>query len=235
MLNIIGINLQWHGQECSLSIEGVGMKLRLGSALIVAIVFAQQLVSLPLCKETDDFHVYCLPADQTAAGEMAAQAELYYDQLAGEFSHDHSQKIELHVYPDFETLHEAMNWPTAPDWIISRGKKPHAINSVSAMNPGPLYSSARIYSSIKNSLAGLFVSDKYHDKEIPRWLSHGVSLYRTNRYPTASKWLAIRLDHMSCMQECEHIDKTAVNYDAFRIGVSKDAFTEQWLAYLQEV
>lgn len=197
----------------------------------LAILFAQHAFALPRYKETDHFILNCLETDQAATDELALQAENFYDQLTHDLNHNYSQKIEINIYPDVKSFHEATNQPTAPDWIIGKSEG-NIIYSVSPLNPGPDHSADSIACSIKTSMTVSFIREKYNNHQsIPRWLHQGVGLYKAHYYPQASKIMAKQLDQLPTIEDLEKVAKNdSIGFDklhGFGVSYSLIEFIDQ--------
>jgi RNA polymerase sigma-70 factor, ECF subfamily len=138
---------------------------------------------LPLYKKTDNFKIFCFPAEQKAADELTDQLETFLQQMLDYLQHslDH-QSITLIIYPDLNTLHDAINATDKPSWVIGKVKD-YTIYTVTPYNPGPIHSYNSVMRGKDVSLATLLIMSKYsHHEAIPRWLHQGLALYRAHYF-----------------------------------------------------
>jgi RNA polymerase sigma-70 factor, ECF subfamily len=198
--------------------------------LLASSLMAPILEALPLFKETEHFMLFCMPPDHSVAETMLNEAENFYMHLAKDFKGEFSTKIIMNIYPDLLTFHQAIGWPTAPDWVI--GDDHHnIINNVSPNNPGPVHTYQSVMKSNKVGLVTVFVSDKFPTNFIPRWLHQGVALYKAQFLSDGvNKRLRQNISALPTFEELESIEEDDIRFEqikGFAISYSVVQFIEQ--------
>jgi len=207
------------------------MNMIMLSVLAVGYLVAQP-EELMLYKETDHFKIFCTPIDNIASDEMLTQEELFFNQLVSEFNHTCSKQVQLHIYPDLISFHQAINWPDAPDWVIGHGT--HKRKTVSPRNPGPFHSFNKVMRANKSALTMLFIQDKYKNKKnIPYWFEQGVGLFKADFYANEklSDLLPSDISLLPSLEQLEAVEKYNTKafdkLNGFRVSFSIIQFIDQ--------
>jgi RNA polymerase sigma-70 factor, ECF subfamily len=200
--------------------------------LLTSSLMVHTLGALPLFKETEHFILFCTPTDQAVAEKIVNNAEMIYGQLAVDFKSECTSKINLEVYPDLESLHQALKWPDAPDWIACNYNI-DIIRMVSPNNPGPAQTYDNVMRSNQSGVVATFIYNIYpHHSLIPRWLHQGVALYKMNRYSDKHlKKLKENISSLTTFEYLEAIDKeddiTFLQANGFLVSYAMVQFIEQ--------
>lgn len=138
-----------------------------------------------------------------------------------DFKYSPTKKITFEIYPNLESFHHAINWPTAPDWLIGQTSI-DTIQRVSPHNPGPYHT----YESVMTFITSMY---NHHDS-IPRWLHQGVALYKAEFFSkNVSEKFALHISSPT-LQQLEAIakdDTTAFDeLDGFRVSYSLVQFID---------
>ncbi|MBY0353224.1 hypothetical protein K2W90_02560 [Candidatus Babeliales bacterium] len=133
-----------------------------------------------LYKKTDHFEILCAPQDQTIAEEILVQNEAFFARLSQDFNHTPSTPFIVTIHPTLVSLHEALGWPDAPNWVIARTKE-GTDTRVCPNAPDTTFTRERLMHSYKMGLTTLFLYSKFSTAtELPRWLQQGIALYKAN-------------------------------------------------------
>lgn len=133
--------------------------------------------TVPFYKQSDRFVINCQPIDQTVGDEILAQSETDYDTLSNLFEYNPTKQFIINIYPDLQSLHKAINFPDAPDWVMGKTEN-NTQWRVTPRNPGPVHTAESAKTGAKAGLIASFIYEKYPNKIIPRWLHQGIALYK---------------------------------------------------------
>ncbi len=208
------------------------MKFIMSLVLSTGCLVAQQTIELSFYKETDHFKVFCTPDDYSIANDMIKENEAFFVQLSHDFGHQYSSaKIPLNIYPDLKSVHQAINWPDAPDWLTGNHNN-RTVNTVSPNNPGPEHTYHSVMKAQKSAVAIAFIDDKYNNqKHIPRWLLQGTALYKTNSFSNNQTRLLLQeissLPTLGQLERIEEDDKAFRLLKGFTVSFSMVQFIDQ--------
>ncbi|MBX9831279.1 hypothetical protein K2X40_04950 [Candidatus Babeliales bacterium] len=130
-------------------------------------------------KKTSNFEIFCIPADQATAEEILTQNEAFFTQLSQDFKHTPSAPFIINIYPNLPSLHAALGWLVAPNWVIARTKEGTDTRICPNTPNSPYHPRERLMQSYKMGLTTLFLYSKFSTAtELPRWLMQGIALYK---------------------------------------------------------
>ncbi|MFA6263730.1 MAG: CatB-related O-acetyltransferase [Candidatus Babeliales bacterium] len=139
-----------------------------------------QQPNLPFTSETEHFKLYCVPDDKLACQKLLDVAEKNFKQCSIDFNHRYSFKINLYVFPCLKDLHIAVGLPDAEDRVVNiYVPEEHAFFTVNPDRHGSFHSTASILNLNMHGLTNLFIQDKYAQKKIAFWFSHGIGLWKS--------------------------------------------------------
>lgn len=138
---------------------------------------------LSLRKSSEHFDFYCAAQDESTLNDLSNQLESNYSRIVSSLEATITQKINIEVYKDLKSYHNACGWPDAPDWAVGNAQGKTTILMVSPLNPGPVHT----YSSLMEIITHEFVHTTVAWKQttnVPNWLNEGTAVFYANQIPT---------------------------------------------------
>ncbi|HEY2810428.1 MAG TPA: hypothetical protein VGJ00_03455 [Rhabdochlamydiaceae bacterium] len=164
------------------------------TALFYALFFCVAFSALgTVVCNTEHLEITCTEEDLPACRFLLVESEKMYERLAREFDHQFKEKIQIHLYPNLISLHQAINQQKAPDWLICTHGSP--IHIVSPYNPGPYHSCQTATKALLKAVIERFIYDKFPQCRAPWWLIAGITAKKTQwpySHPRASSFPGIR-------------------------------------------
>lgn len=213
-------------------------------------------LDLPQSTNSEHFEIFCSEKDKEEIVTLLQSCETLYSKLSEEFHSQFSSKIQIRLFPDIVTFHEAIDSEDAPDWWIIQYGNP--IQMVSPLNPGSYHSAENVRKALLKAVVQTFIYHKFPQCNAPWWLIAGVTAKRvdwpyqrvTSFFPEVNElenstyglpgmgWCAVSLT--SYIEEnygWEALLELLEDYSSFEqvLGLSKEALVNQWHAFLQNI
>lgn len=185
------------------------LKSKLAVPLILTLVFClffsatqsagQNTDSLRLAKESRHFKFYSTTDDIAALDSLADRLEGNYSRITNRLGIKIDKKINVKVFPDVKAFHAAINYPSAPDWVVGT-LSADELWMVSPLNPGSKHTFESLMQVIVHEFTHLAVYFALGEKpaaEIPQWLNEGYAQYEAGQInePTrrsVKSWLSTK-------------------------------------------
>jgi len=131
--------------------------------------------------KTQRFIFYSKDEDMICVEELSKELEKSYETITNNLGVDINESIDVRIYPDIKSLHEAMGLTDANDSVVGSGWGKE-IKVVSPLNPGTVHN----YNSVKQVLIHEFVhivisNINNNIDEIPLWLNEGIATYEAKQ------------------------------------------------------
>jgi len=159
----------------------------LSTAVLVCLTVSQSAGqntdSLILAKGSRHFSFYSTPGDIKVLDSLAVILENNYSRITNHLGIQIEKKINVKVFPDVRSLHVAINYPDAPDWVVGSCNG-EDLMMVSPLNPGSVHTYASLMQVIVHEFVHIAVSYARGDKGwtvLPRWLSEGYAQYEAGQ------------------------------------------------------
>jgi hypothetical protein len=145
---------------------------------------------LDLTRETTHFLIYYGAADASCIDAVANHLEGNHQRICADLRYALDFKVVLEIYPDVTALHQAMNSPNAPDWVLGVTNLSGEIKMISPLNPGPNHTFQSILLCMDHEFTHAVVLRGLGATRLPTWLSEGTASYEARLINEAS-WAAI--------------------------------------------
>jgi RNA polymerase sigma-70 factor (ECF subfamily) len=101
-----------------------------------------------------------------------------------------NSKIDVFIYPDVQSFHNAINVPDAPDWVVGAANKNELI-MVSPLNPGSAHTYESLIKAIVHEFTHTVVLNfrKNGLVGLPNWLNEGYPYYEANQLSESQRKL----------------------------------------------
>ena len=167
----------------------LALALVLTSAITPA--FAATTAALKQQRETEHFVFYCMDQDVKALDDLAEALEGCYERTTIDLGKTPSGKVKVNIYPDIQSLHNAMGRPNAPDWSVGEAKN-GALYMTSPLNPGPAHDYDGMLQIAVHEFVHIIIN---LFGNVPSYLHEGVACYEAgqNRYETLSSFIASQM------------------------------------------
>lgn len=138
--------------------------------------------SLNLELTSENFNYYSKKEDSKVLKELSTILESNYLRITKNMSTSFNSKIDVLIYPDLKTFHNAINYPDAPDWVVGAASK-NELKMVSPLNPGSEHSYESLMKAIVHELAHTVVLNfrKQGLVGLPNWLNEGYAYYEAGQ------------------------------------------------------
>ena len=130
-----------------------------------------------LLRANNRFHVYGWITEAAAADTVIEVLSGNYDRIADSLNGQLTQYVTVDIYHDLATYHNAMGWPTAPDWVVGNSVNETNIQMVSPYNPGPVHTFSGVIGIIAHELIHCFVHKIANGLYVSIWLNEGTATY----------------------------------------------------------
>jgi hypothetical protein len=114
---------------------------------------------------SEHIEITCSEKDVQVCDDLLKLSEKMCERLSEEFQHQLGHKIQVFLYPDIHSFHEAIHQKDAPDWVICTLKPP--IQMVSPLSPGAYHSSENVKKALLKGIAQAFIYDKFKNCKAP--------------------------------------------------------------------
>jgi RNA polymerase sigma-70 factor (ECF subfamily) len=146
--------------------------------------------ALDRTRETAHFLIYYGSADASCIDAVAAHLESNQPRICSDLRYTLDFRVVLRIYPDVTTLHQAMNSPHAPDWVLGVTNLSGEIMMISPLNPGPNHTFQSILLCMDHEFTHAVVLRGIGATSLPTWLAEGTASYEARLINEAS-WAAI--------------------------------------------
>ncbi len=93
-----------------------------------------------------------------------------------------AENINVYIYPDLKTFHNAVFLPDAPDWVVGAAGK-NELKMVTPLNPGGAHTYNSLMLAIVHELTHTVVLNvrKQQQTRLPSWLNEGYAFYEAHQ------------------------------------------------------
>jgi len=143
--------------------------------VLLGFLFVQRLFALDFNYScvSEHLEIACSEKDVQVCDDLLKLSEKMCERLSEEFHHRLKHKIQVFLFPDIQSFHEAIHQKEAPDWLICAFESP--IQVVSPLNPGSYHSSENVKKVLLRGIVQTFIYDKFKDNNAPWWLIAGIT------------------------------------------------------------
>lgn len=138
--------------------------------------------SLDLKFKSEHFNFYSKKNDIQVLESLSTILENNYLRITKDMQTHFKSKVDVFIYPDLKSFHNAINYPEAPDWVVGAASKSE-LKMVSPLNPGSAHSYESLMKAIVHELAHTVVLNyrKQGLAGIPNWLNEGYAYYTADQ------------------------------------------------------
>lgn len=140
--------------------------------------------SLKLEKESQHFNFYSTNSDIKVLDSLAKTLENNYSRITNHLGIQIYKKINVKIFPNLNSFHQAINYKDAPDWFVGGTMNGEELMMVSPLNPGSVHTYESLMQVIVHEFVHIAVSYARGDKGfsgLPRWLSEGYAQYEAGQ------------------------------------------------------
>ncbi len=222
----------------------------------LGLLFFQEAFAIDLNfkRGSEHIEVLCTAQDLTVCNDLLEACEEMYKQLSLEFAYQLEDKIEVFVFPDIHTFHQAIHQEEARDWLIVTYGTP--IQMTSPLRPGSYHSPENVIKALCKSIVHKFIYGKFPQSNAPWWLIAGVTASKTN-WPYVTRppalpniedleagsnktpglgWCALSIvSFIEKSYGAQAIDQLLEDYSSFEktLGLTKEELILDWQASIQ--
>lgn len=193
-----------------------------------------------LQSESNHFKFYSEDQDKECLEDLSAALEDNYTRITDDLDIQLNKKVDIYIYSNLSTFHEAIGKPEAPDWVVGHVKP--GSNTIRMVNPSN--ADRRPYSNFMKVIVHEFThivaeninSDIY---SIPIWLSEGVAMFEANMYNFGDKggyqfsYLIVKyIVEAYGYDELIALIKSPSEFQKI-FGLLKEDFQKEWITHLK--
>tara|TARA_R110002012_G_scaffold298643_1_gene497214 strand:+ start:1183 stop:2295 length:1113 start_codon:yes stop_codon:yes gene_type:complete len=144
--------------------------------------------SLTLEFTSENFNFYSEKQDIKVLEDLSNVLESNYLRLTKDMQTNFNSKIDVFIYPNIKSFHNAINQPDAPDWAVGAASK-NELKMVTPLNPGSVHSYESLMKAIVHELTHTIVLNfrKQGLVGLPNWLNEGYAYYEANQLNEAQR------------------------------------------------
>lgn len=138
--------------------------------------------SLNLELTSENFNLYSKKQDSKILESLSNELESNYLRLTKDMQTSFNSKIDVFIYPDIKSFHNAINVPDAPDWVVGAASK-NELKMVSPLNPGSEHTYESLMKAVVHELTHTVVLN-FRIKgltSLPNWLNEGYAYYEAKQ------------------------------------------------------
>lgn len=138
--------------------------------------------SLNLESTSENFNLYSKKQDSKILESLSNELESNYLRLTKDMQTSFNSKIDVFIYPDIKSFHNAINVPNAPDWVVGAASK-NELKMVSPLNPGSEHTYESLMKAVVHELTHTVVLNfrKKGLTSLPNWLNEGYAYYEAKQ------------------------------------------------------
>jgi len=138
--------------------------------------------SLNLEFESKHFNFYSKKEDVKVLDSLSKTLESNYLRITKYMQTSFESKIDVFIYPNVESFHNAINLTNSPDWIVGAATK-NELKIVSPLNPGSQHSYESLMKVIVHEFTHTVVLNfrKQGLVGLPNWLNEGYAYYEAKQ------------------------------------------------------
>jgi RNA polymerase sigma-70 factor (ECF subfamily) len=133
--------------------------------------------------ESDYFKFYSKDQDKECIKDLSNTLENNYTRITSDLKTSLNKKVNIYIFSDLSTFHEAINSPDAPSWVV--GTALPGTTTIKMVNP--FNADGRPYADMVKVLVHEFthvvtmsINSDVHG--IPTWLNEGVAAFEAEQY-----------------------------------------------------
>ncbi|MFC1887202.1 serine hydrolase [Candidatus Cloacimonadota bacterium] len=144
--------------------------------------------SLNLKETSSHFNFYSEEKDQEVLIDLSEVLERNYNIITSHMSTEFEEKINVYIFPDINSFHQAINYPEAPDWVVGAAGR-NALKMVTPLNPGSVHSYESLMQAIVHEFAHAVVLNirEHGAIGLPNWLNEGYAYYEAAQLTDAHR------------------------------------------------
>jgi hypothetical protein len=138
--------------------------------------------SLELKLSSENFNFFASDQDLLILDKLSEVLETNLLRILKKVKSSFNNKIDVFIFPNIDLFHYAINYDTAPDWIVGAASV-NEIKMVSPLNPGRVHGYESIMQAIVHELAHVIVLNIRQQGlfGLPNWLNEGFAYYEAGQ------------------------------------------------------
>jgi hypothetical protein len=131
--------------------------------------------------ESQHFKYYSFNKDVKCLNDLEKSLEDNYKRISNDLNVSLKDKVEIEIYSDIQSFHNAIGAPNAPMWDVGTGWG-NKIKMVSQLNPGEYHTYDTLMQVVVHEFTHVMVSNINQNlKGIPLWLNEGTAAYEAKQ------------------------------------------------------
>ncbi len=136
---------------------------------------------LKLQLESQHFRFYSFNKDVKCLNDLNKNLQENYKRISKDLNVSLKDKVDIEVYPDIQSFHNAIGAPMAPEWNVGTGWE-GKIKMVSPLNPGKYHTYDTLMMVVVHEFTHVMVSQINSNlKDIPIWLNEGTAAFEAKQ------------------------------------------------------
>jgi hypothetical protein len=128
------------------------------------------------------FDFYSNKSDYKVLDSLANILEKNYLVITDHLQTIFTKRINVYIYPDLKSFHDAINFPDAPDWVVGAASK-NELKMVTPLNPGSAHTFESLMQAIVHEFAHIVILNLREQGLVglPKWLNEGYAFYEAHQ------------------------------------------------------
>lgn len=136
---------------------------------------------LKLQLESQYFRFYSFNKDIKCLNDLNKNLQENYKRISKDLNVSIKDKVDIEIYPNIQSYHNAIGMPMAPAWNVGTGWE-GKIKMVSPLNPGKYHTYDTLMQVVVHEFTHVMVSEINSSlKEIPLWLNEGTAVFEAKQ------------------------------------------------------
>lgn len=136
---------------------------------------------LKLQLESQYFRFYSFNKDAKCLNDLNKSLQENYKRISNDLNVSIKDKVDIEIYPDIQSYHNAIGVPMAPAWNVGTGWKGR-IKMVSPLNPGKYHTYDTLMQVVVHEFTHVMISEINSNlKNIPLWLNEGTAAFEAKQ------------------------------------------------------
>lgn len=123
--------------------------------------------------DSSHFQIHYSEMDIKIVPGLLETLEEFYSTISEEFEHTMHHQLQINIYPDIQSHHDAIGLTNGADWVVANADH-GVIDIVSPLNPGPSHTELTIRKIMQINVVKSVLYDKFGQDQVPYWLAFGI-------------------------------------------------------------
>ncbi|WP_417364546.1 peptidase MA family metallohydrolase [Galbibacter sp.] len=152
----------------------------------------ENTTSLNLEFESQHFNFYSKKTDTSVLKNLSQSLESNYLRITEDMKTNFESKIDVFIYPNIKSFHNAINLLDAPEWVVGVAGK-NELKMVSPLKPGSQHTYESLMKAIVHELTHTILLNfrKQGLVGLPNWLNEGYAYYEAKQLNESQRELVL--------------------------------------------